>query len=194
MTTPAGTFSYCYDVAGRPANMTNPFSEQTSWSYQNNNWLSTQTLANGATATYTYNALGRVTRLLNQISSSTISDFSSIAYDGVGNGTSLTFDPENRMTSYGSVLTAGYNGDGLRAWKQNPTARTYFLYDATNPVVELDASGNALATNTFDAAGFISRRTASPTVFYSFDSEGNVSQRTDASGSALSNQGRATVV
>ena len=90
MTTPAGTFSYCYDVAGRPANMTNPFSEQTSWSYQNNNWLSTQTLANGATATYT------------------ISDFSSIAYDGVGNRTSVTASIPGATSLSG---TTGYTYD-----------------------------------------------------------------------------------
>jgi hypothetical protein len=45
------------------------------------------------------------------------------------------------MTSYGSVLTAGYNGDGLRAWKKL-TARTYFLYDGMVPVAELNSSGS----------------------------------------------------
>jgi YD repeat-containing protein len=256
MTTPAGTFAYSYDAAGRPATMTNPFSETTSWAYQNNNWLSTQTLANGATATYTHNALGQVTELLNQIDGATVSDFSSIAYDGVGNrnsvtasipgatsldgtmgysydskdqitqetstrnggftdnfgydsagnptsfkgitksynsnnqqtgtgfshdsngnptnygGTTLTFDPENRMTAYGSVLTAGYTGDSLRAWKQSSSTRSYFLYDGIVPVVEMDSSGSVTATNTFGASGLISRRTGSTSIFYSFDSEG----------------------
>ena len=271
MTTPAGTFSYSYDAAGRPASLTNPFSETTNWAYQNNDWLQTQTLANGATATYTYNSLGQVTRLLNQISGNTISDFSSITHDGAGNRTSitasipgatslngttvysydskdqitqetstrnggftdnfgydsagnptsfkgvtksynsnnqqsatgfvydgngnsatyggvtLTFDPENRMTAYGSVLTAGYNGDGLRAWKQNASGRTYFLYDGIVPVVELDSAASVTATNTFGAAGLISRRVGTASTFYSFDSEGNVAQRSDSSGSVLSN-------
>lgn len=271
MTTPAGTFSYYYDAAGRPSSMANPFSETTSWSYQDNDWLSTQTLANGATASYTYNALGQVTRLLNQISSNTISDFSSIGYDGVGNrnsitasipgaaslngttaytydtkdqvtqetstrnggftdnfgydsagnptifkgatktynsknqetatgltydlngnptaynGVSLTFDPENRLTAYGSVLTAGYRGDGLRGKKQTASGTTYFLYDGTNPVIEMDASGSVAATNTFSNRSVISRRVSTFSVLYAFDSEGNVSQRTDASGTVLSN-------
>lgn len=271
MTTPAGTFNYYFDAGGRPSSMINPFSETTSWSYQNNNWLSTQTLANGAVATYTHNALGQMTRLLNQIGSTTISDFSSIAYDGVGNrssvtasipgatlltgttgysydskdqitqetstrnggftdtfgydsagnptsfkgitktynsknqqtatgfsydgngnpityaGTTLTFDPENRMTAYGSVLTAGYNGDGLRGWKQNSNGRTYFVYDGIVPVVELNSSGSVTATNTFGASGLVSRQAGSASVFYSFDSEGNVTQRTDAGGNILSN-------
>jgi RHS repeat-associated protein len=270
MTIPAGTFNYSYDVAGRPASMTNPSSETTSWAYQNNNWLQTQTLANGATANYTYNPLGQVTRLLNQIGSTTISDFSSIAYDGVGNrnsvtasipgatsldgttgfsydsknqitqetstrnggftdnfvydpsgnptsfkgvtkgynsnnqqtgtgftydgngnpttyvGTTLIFDPENRITAYGTVLTAGYTGDGLRAWKQNATGRTYFLYDGILPIVEMNSSGTVTATNSFGASGLVSHYESAST-FYSLDSEGNVAQRSDSSGSVLSN-------
>ena len=112
--------------------------------------------------------------------------------DGNGNpttygGTSVTFDSENRITAYGTVFTAGYNGDGLRAWKQNSIGRTYFLYDGIVPVVELDSSGSVIATNAFGADGLVSRRTASTSVFYAFDSEGNVTQRSDASGNVLSN-------
>ncbi len=271
MTTPAGTFNYDYDAAGRPASFTNPFSETTSWTYQNNDWLQTQTLQNGAVANYSYNPMGQLTGLLNQIGASTISDFSSIGYDGTGNrtavtasitgatslngstgytydtknqltqetstrdggftdnfaydsagnpttfkgltktynannqqtgtgyvhdnngnpttygGVTLAFDPENRMTSYGSVLTAGYRGDGLRAWKQSATARTYFLYDGILPILEMDSSGSITATTSFAAFGLVSRREGSTSVFYNFDSEGNVAQRSDASGTVLSN-------
>jgi RHS repeat-associated protein len=220
---------------------------------------------------WTYNPRGQLTRLLNQISGNTISDFSSIGYDGVGNrnsvtatipgatslsgvtgytydskdqitqetstrnggftdnfgydaagnptnfkgvtktynsnnqqtatgfsydgngnpttyaGNTLTFDRENRLTSYGGVLTAGYNGDGLRAWKQNVSGRTYFLYDGIHPVVELDAAGSVAATNTFGFAGLASRRAGTASFLYSFDSEGNVAQRSDGSGTVLSN-------
>lgn len=85
------------------------------------------------------------------------------------------------------MLTAGYNGDGLRAWKQNSGGRTYFLYDGINPVNELDASGNLAATNTFGAGGLASRRAGTSSVFYSFDSEGNLAQRSDSSGAVSSN-------
>lgn len=270
MATPAGTFDYSFDAVGRPASMTNPFSETTSWTYQNNNWLQVQTLDNGATASYTFNPMGQRTRVLNEIGSTTISDFSSIAYDGAGNrtsvtasipsatslngttgysydsknqltqetstrisgftdnfgydsagnpttfkgltktfnsnnqrtgtgfshdsngnptnygGTALTYDPENRMTSYGSVLTTGYSGNGLRAWKQSSGGRTYFLYDGAVPVVELDNTGAVVATNTFGATGLISRRTGNTSVFYLFDSEGSISQKTDSTGNVLS--------
>src|SRR6266849_5605990 len=69
-------------------------------------------------------------------------------------------------------------------WKQNSSATTYFLYDGITPVVELDSSG-AVTTTTFGAAGVVSRRSGSASVFYSFDSEGNVSQRSDSSGNVL---------
>jgi RHS repeat-associated protein len=270
MTTPAGIFNYSYDATGRPVSMTNPFSETTSWSYQNNDWLQAQTLHNGGTANYTFNPMGRVTRVLNEIGALTISDYSSISYDGPGNrlsvtaaipgatplngttgytydsknqltqesstrnsgfidnfgfdssgnpttfkgqtktynsnnqqtgtgfahdsngnattygGVTLTFDPEDRMTAYGSVLTAGYSGDGLRAWKQTSSGRTYFLYDGIVPVVELSNTGSVASTNSFGAAGLVSRRTGSTSVFYVFDSEGNVSVTTDASGNVVS--------
>jgi RHS repeat-associated protein len=114
------------------------------------------------------------------------------AYDGNGNpttynGTTLTFDPENRMTSYGTVLTAGYNGDGLRAWKENSTTRTYFLYDGITPIVEMDSSGSVSATNSFGTSGLISRREGSSSIVYIFDSEGNLAQRSDGAGNVLSN-------
>ncbi len=131
MTTPAGSFSYNYDAAGRPSRMTNPFSETTSWSYQDNNWLATQTLANGATANYTYNALGQRTRLLNQIGTNTISDFSSIGYDGVGNRTSITASIPGATSLSG---TTGYSYDSKDQITQETSTRNggftdNFAYD-----------------------------------------------------------------
>ena len=269
MTTPAGTFNYYFDAADRPSSMTNPFSETTSWSYQDNNWFASQTLANGATSTYTQNGLGQVTRLLNQVSGSTISDYTisydgarnrssvvasgigtsalngtttftynakdellqelttrfggftdnfgydsagnptsfkgitktynsnnqqtatGFTYDGNGNptaysGVSLTFDPENHVTSYGSILTAYYRGDGLRGRKQTSSGTTYFLYDGTSPIIELDSTGSIIATNTFGSRGLISRRVSTLSVLYAFDSEYNVAQRTDSYGAVVS--------
>jgi hypothetical protein len=84
-------------------------------------------------------------------------------FDGAGNpttygGVSLTYDTEQRLTAVGSVLTVGYSADGIRAWKQNSTARTYFLYDGDIPVVEMNSSGTVTATNTFGAHGLLARR------------------------------------
>gem|GEM_PF-2387598 len=75
--------------------------------------------------------------------------------------------------------------DGLRAWKQTDAgARTYSLYDGSDPVAELDANGSIQALNTFGANGLVSRHTTATnaSVFYTFDERGNVDQRLDSSG------------
>src|SRR4051794_20699001 len=95
----------------------------------------------------------------------------------------MAFDPENHLTQIGvsgsPTFTAGYNGDGLRAWKQtNSNGRTYFVYDGAVPLV-----------NTFGAAGLLSRRSgglSGPTTFYTFDPQGNVCQRLDANATVTS--------
>jgi RHS repeat-associated protein len=112
-------------------------------------------------------------------------------YDGNGNpitykGTALTFDVENRMTAYGSAMTAGYDGVGLRAWKTAGGTTTYFLYDGTNLLCELNASGTVLATNTWGANGLVSRRVGTTSTFYVYDPQGSVAQRLDGSGNVVS--------
>jgi RHS repeat-associated protein len=118
------------------------------------------------------------------------------AYDVQGNpttytGTSITYTPEGQATAIGSLLTADYTAEGLRAWKEDgaTSTRTYFLYDGTTPVVELNASGSVTAVNTFGANGLISRWTAGgmsgTSVFYAFDERGNTARRFDATGTVL---------
>ncbi len=108
-------------------------------------------------------------------------------YDGNGNpttwqGSSLTFDVENRMTAYGNTLTAGYRGDGLRAWKEGANGRRYFLYDGITVVAELDADGDLVGTLTHGAAGLLSYNTTQ----YQMNPLGDVAVRLDASGTVLS--------
>ncbi|HEV2473913.1 MAG TPA: RHS repeat-associated core domain-containing protein, partial [Chthonomonadales bacterium] len=110
-------------------------------------------------------------------------------FDGNGNpttynGTTLTFDPENRMTAYGTAMTAGYRADGLRAWKSNSTTTTYFIYDGITPVCEVNGSGTVTACNTFGAEGLLARHTSS-SVYYAFDPQGNPAERLDSSDNLL---------
>jgi len=62
--------------------------------------------------------------------------------DGNGNpisyqGSALQFDSEDRLTSVPNMLSAAYDGDGLRAWKQDQSGtRTYYLYDGDTPLFE----------------------------------------------------------
>ena len=118
------------------------------------------------------------------------------AYDGNGNptsygGTTLTFDPENRMTAYGTALTAGYRGDGLRAWKEVPvgesTVRTYYLYDGALLLQEMDEDGDITASNTWGVNGLALRNDSRGTVYYLFDPQGSVAHRLDEYGDVQSN-------
>ncbi len=117
-------------------------------------------------------------------------------YDGNGNptvysasvysGQSVTFDPENRLTRWGSVLACGYNGDGQRAWKQNSSGgRTYFVYDGSQPVCEMNSSGSLTAVNDFGADGVWARHTTTTDWFYTFDPQGCLSQKIGRDGSVL---------
>jgi len=86
-------------------------------------------------------------------------------YDGNGNpttyqGQGFVFDPENRMTQDGSVLSCGYTGDGLRAWKQGSSGRTYFIYDGDQPVCEVNSAGTLTAVNDFGTNGVWARHEA----------------------------------
>ncbi|MGI8922788.1 MAG: RHS repeat-associated core domain-containing protein [Fimbriimonadales bacterium] len=114
-----------------------------------------------------------------------------LAYDNNGNptnyfGTMCAFDPENRMTSFGAAMSAGYRGDGLRAWKQVGANRTYFLYDGIVPVIEMNASGTVTATNVFGDDGLVARQSGGSWTHYAFDQQGNVAQRLSASQSVTS--------
>jgi len=163
--------SIAYDGVGNRSSVTanipgaTPLSGTIGYSYDSKDQITqeTSTRNGGFTDNFGYDSAGNptsfkgVTKSYNSNNQQTGTGFS---HDGNGNpttynGTTLTFDPENRMTAYGSVLTAGYNGDGLRAWKQNASGRTYFLYDGIVPVVELDSGGSVTATNTFGASGLV---------------------------------------
>ena len=190
-----------YDGAGNRTSLTSTipgapatYSGTTFFAYdQKNQLLQEQSQRNGGyTNTNNYDTAGNPTTLRNQLNMFDADNQNTANhYDGNGNptdrlGSLMTFDPENRLTTIGSQTILGYNGDGLRAWKQNTGTRTYFLYDGTDPVCELDTSGNVIATNTFGAEGIVSRNSSGSTVFYAFDLQGNVVQRMDTNANVLS--------
>ena len=117
-------------------------------------------------------------------------------YDDDGNmtqgaGATLTYDAANRLTSYTYTpsgannpvtLTFGYRPDGLRAWKQNGSARTYYFYNGTRLQYEMTqvAGGSWAMTrcNAWGAAGiYESWNVSDGGVAYIFDPQGNVVSR-----------------
>ena len=132
--------------------------------------------------TFTYNNRNEIT-------------LTGFAYDSNGNpttyrGNTLTFDPENRMTKYGSAMTYGYRFDGLRAWNSTGGTTTYFIYDQFgNPVLETK-SGSVSAINTFGTNGLISRDVISGAdTFYQFDPQGNTVTRSNNSATIVDYHG-----
>ena len=166
-----------------------------SYSYDQKNQLEQEqsTRNGGYTNTFSYDGAGNPINFKGMAQSYNANNQQTgngFVYDNNGNpttygGTALTFDAEDRLTSYGSVLTAGYRGDGLRAWKQTANGTTYFLYDSEVPIIELNQSGAVVATNTFGAAGLVSRHGSAGSIFYTFDQQGSVAQRLDSSGNVL---------
>jgi hypothetical protein len=162
MNTPAGSFNYYYDGGGRMTSLTNPYSETSSWSYYNNNWLDTQELANGVTTTYTLNTQGMLTDMSTRDSSSTLlSEFSvptSAGYDGAMNALSVTADIPG--------AASGYSGT------------TDYAYDSKNQLLEEDSTRNGDFTNTFAYDGGSGNGVGNPTTMrgntYTFNSDNQI--------------------
>jgi len=113
------------------------------------------------------------------------------AYNAVGDGpTSDEAMAEPFVSPAAPTVTPsyGYDSGGMRSWKQVGGVTTYFLYDGSQPVCELDGTGAVTATNTWGGS-LLSRRAgaglAAASTFYTFDPQGNLAQRLDASANVL---------
>jgi RHS repeat-associated protein len=170
--TPAGTFTYAYDGGQRPTSIENPFSETTSWSYINNNWLSGQTLANGGTTSYTYNVKALITQLVNTDGGGNIlSNFSGMTYDGVSNRTALAATV-NSDTTYSGTTSYVYDvKDELtnETSTRNGSYTNTFAYDgAENPPTFRSVSGKTYnSDNQKSNTGFSYDGNGNPTTYNS---------------------------
>jgi RHS repeat-associated protein len=177
-------------TANLPA--TSTYGGLTTYQYDSKDQLTQEQSArnSGYTNGFGFDAAGNPTSYLGVVqnfNSDNQNTASGYVYDGNGNpstykGTLLTFNAADRLTSIGSLLTCGYKSGGMRAWKQNSSATTYFLYDGDTPVCELSSTGTVTAANTFGPFGLLSRHTAGSSNFYAFDPQGNVSQGLNSNG------------
>jgi RHS repeat-associated protein len=171
--------NYAYDNAG---NLSSFKGSSRTYGLQNQ-LLSGQGLGNGTNQAFEYDQRGNPT---------------------VYRGLSATFDLDNHLKSLGTVMSAEYRSDGLRAWKEdNSGNRTYYIYDGLMPIMEVGNTEtlgtHVKAMNTFGGNGLISRYqylntpeagdtvySAGSTVFYVFDERGNTTARLDHTGAILS--------
>ena len=164
MTTPAGTFNYTYDAAGRIATLSNPFNETSSWVYLDNNWLSGQNCGGVLTAAYTHNTRGVITDLTNRKTDSSatlLSEFANIQYDSVGNMLSISATIPT-VPSYGGSTSYSYNVKNELKTEQSGTAGGYtgnYDYDAAGNQTTFNGQTNAFnsanqnTAYTYDQAG-----------------------------------------
>jgi len=176
-------------VPGLPA-----FSGLTSYAYDSKGQLVQEVSERlgGYTDAYAYDAAGNPTTVRDaQMPPYTATNQPAgegYAYDGNGNptlygGATLAYDPMNHLTAYRApgevvLMTAGYTGDGLRAWKEGLGGRTYYLYDGTQLVCELTDTGAVSAVMTWGALGLLARNDT----WYQCDVLGNVAHRLDGTG------------
>lgn len=167
------------------------FSGLTTWGYDTKDRvLSEQSARNGGyTRSFAYSASGNPTtfagsaRTYNANNQSTGSGF---VYEGNGNptsygGTALTFDTENRMVSRGSTWTASYRSDRLIGSRTVSGTKRYFLYDGATLLAELNDTGAASAIYVYAPDGLVARKVSSAWTYYTFDPQGSVAQRLNAS-------------
>ncbi|HEY3283543.1 MAG TPA: hypothetical protein VGN26_14845, partial [Armatimonadota bacterium] len=108
-------------IGRRSPNLTQSYAYDTGWNPTTLRSTSglTYNQANQRTSTgYQYDTRGNLTQ-----------------YPADGITRSLTYDAYNHLTSYGTLLTATYRGDDLRASKSTANGTTYFVYDGTTPVL-----------------------------------------------------------
>ena len=135
----------------------------------------------GYTDTYSYDDAGNNLGFMSDFNGKNQPISNDYVYDNNGNpvvydGNTLTFSPDNRMLTFGNLLSADYRGDGLRAWKENGYGdRIYYIYDGDVPILEMDENGDIISIITRTGYNVIAR----DETYYQKDIEGNVAHRID---------------
>ena len=99
------------------------------------------------------------------------------AGDGNGNATTyrgmgLSYDVENELTS-APGLTVTYRPDGLRASQTDAGGTTYYLYDGSYPIEQMNASGGLGVHQEYGAGGYLGHYDSGQFNTYAFDPMGN---------------------
>ena len=159
--------TYQYDVINRLTQLTDNASLNTTFAYDAINKLTSRTLANGVVSTYEYDGLDRLTRLKHVKAANTLADF-------------------QYQLSTASNITQMTDSAGAHSYTYDTLDR---LTAATHPTqpnesYTLDDVGNRTASHqgsnyTYQA---YNRLVSSNSTSLSYDANGNLSSKTDASG------------
>ena len=170
--TNAYTILYQDDDAGNRTQMVKN-SVTTTYTYNNNNQLSTETTS-GTTTTYSYDLNGN---LLSKAVG--------------GNTTSYTWDWRNYLLSVsqaGGSTSYEYDGDGTRISKTQSAVKTKYINDVALPLVqvllETNNAGTVQAVYTY-GNDLISMKRAGANSYYLYDGLGSARQLTNSAGSVI---------
>lgn len=166
-----GSTSYTYDIKDRVTGVT---STQSGITTRTHGFDAAGNLSPNPSGTaVTYNSKDQITN-------------TGFAYNPNGNPTTygtkaVTFDVENRMTGYGTAMTAEYRADNLRSKKVAGATTTFYYYDGGIPVLETNASGTVTSTNVFGPDGLVATK-GSAVVSQIADPLGNIQFQTTTTG------------
>lgn len=137
-----GVTSTAYDVMGRPVTVTDPLKRATTYTYDNQNNVTSMTVG-GHTTAFTYNAD-------NQLVKQT---------DALGHATTYAYNANNQLVkttnALGEVTTNTYNALGLLATTKNNRGETLLTYgyNANGQVTSITDGNQHTQTLAYDANG-----------------------------------------
>ncbi|HEY1683202.1 MAG TPA: RHS repeat-associated core domain-containing protein [Tepidisphaeraceae bacterium] len=184
--------NYVYDSLGRLSQITNSAGTvMTSYTYDAASHLSRTDNANGSFTTYTYNANGNATSVINNTPGSGVASSFTYTFNADNERTSMvsqvgtttyTYDPDGELTRVvlpgGRTITYGYDAVGNRV-EVSDSASSTVTY-TTNGTDEYTTVGGT--TYTYDNAGnLISSTTAGVTTSYTYNARGQLASITTPS-------------
>jgi RHS repeat-associated protein len=164
----ATSATYEYDVINRLTQLTDNASLNTTFAYDPTNKLTSRTLPNGVVTTSQYDGLNRLTRLTHAKGANTLADFQ-YQFNVVSNITQMIDSAGAHNYTYDSVdrLTG--------ATHPNQTNESYTYDDVGNR-----SASNHGSSYTYQA---FNRLVAANGASFGYDTNGNLTSKTDASGS-----------
>jgi RHS repeat-associated protein len=160
--------TYNYDKYNRPTQVVYSGITLLTFTYNLDDSEATCTDEYGFVTTYTYDNLGRTTRILTMDGGTTVLSLT-YSYDRVGNVRSInaenyTYDWLNRLTRavgpWGTILY-GYDSVGNQLWKNENSVNITYQYGAYNKLISNSTGGNVLYSFAYNRYGDLIWKNAS---------------------------------
>lgn len=159
--------TYTYDSVNRLTNLADSANLNFTYSYDEVNRLTARTAPNGVTTTYAYDGLSRLTSLTHNVGANTVS------------GNLYTYNNANNISGWTTVTAQ-------RSYTYDPVDRLTAVANFESPAESYgyDAVGNRTSSHLSGSYGYqpFNRLSSSANATYSYDNNGNLVSRTDASG------------